>query len=280
MSTTGTDACCPRSIRSSTRAPPRSISYGSSAARSRTSSSSPEPSEHPGDRRLLGGVVAGPDRAGDDQPLHRAGHRDVVEAESLGLLGALAFALHVLVRRRADARPGCRVRDLEAEPAVGERQDVRDRRPDAPGVGHDDDLELEALRPVDRQQANGVAALLLRDRVRLLRAERLLTLDEANEALEVGAAQLFVGAREAGELAEVRVAAWRRRGGRERRGRSRAPRGSARRGAPAVRAPRPRGAGRSAAGTRAGAACRPRPGRPAGSARSRGRSVAVTRRPG
>ena len=166
----------------------------------------PEPSENPGDRRLLGGVVAGPIDAGDDQTLHRAGHRDVVEAESLGLLGALALALHVPVRRRADSRAGRRVGDLEAEPAVGEGKDVRDRGPEAPGVGHDDDLELEALRRVDREQADGVPALLLGHGVGLFRAERLLAFDEADEALEIGSAELFVGAREACELAEVRVA--------------------------------------------------------------------------
>ena len=54
------------------------------------------------------------------------------------------------------------------------------------GVGDHDDLELEPLRGVDREQPDRVAALLLRDRVRLLRPERLLPLDEAHEPLEVG----------------------------------------------------------------------------------------------
>ena len=96
--------------------------------------------------------------------------------------------------------------DLEAEPAVGEREDVRDRRPAPSRVGDDDDLELEPLRGVDREQADGVGALLLGHRVGLLRADVLLPLDEADEPLEVGAAQLLVRPREARELAEVRVA--------------------------------------------------------------------------
>ena len=145
--------------------------------------------------------------------------------------------LDVLVRLGADPRARRGVRDLEAEPAVGEREDVRDGRPAPPGVGDDDDLELEPLRGVDREQAHGVGALLLRDRVRLLGADGLLPGDEADEALEVGAAELLVRAGEARELAEVRVAPLCRRGGRARRGRSRARRGSARRGARAARAP-------------------------------------------
>src|SRR5206468_6616184 len=48
--------------------------------------------------------------------------------------------------------------------------------------------------------------LLLRDRLELMRADRLLLADEADEALDVGAAQLLVRAREARELAHVGVA--------------------------------------------------------------------------
>ena len=96
--------------------------------------------------------------------------------------------------------------DLEAEPAVGEGKDVRDRGPETPGVGHDDDLELEALRRVDGEQADGVTTLLLGHGVGLFRTERLLALDEADEPLEIGSAELFVGPREACELAKVRVA--------------------------------------------------------------------------
>ena len=59
---------------------------------------------------------------------------------------------------------------------------------------------------MDRQQPDGVRALLLRDRVALRRADRLLLLDEADEALDVGAAQLLVRAREPRQLAQVRVA--------------------------------------------------------------------------
>ena len=95
----------------------------------------------------------------------------------------------------------------EAEAPVGERDDlVAAARPAgvAPRVGDDDDLELEPLRGVDREQPNGVGALLLRHRLELLRAERLLLADEADEALDVGAAQRLVLAREPPELAQVR----------------------------------------------------------------------------
>src|SRR6185437_1146565 len=63
------------------------------------------------------------------------------------------------------------------------------------------------LRRVDREQADGLGSLLLRDRLELARAERLLVGDEADEALDVWAAQLLVRAREPRELPHVRVAA-------------------------------------------------------------------------
>ena len=50
-------------------------------------------------------------------------------------------------------------------------------------------------------------AFLLRDRLELLDAGGVLLGDEADEALDVGAAQLLVRAREPRELAQVRVAA-------------------------------------------------------------------------
>ena len=127
------------------------------------------------------------------------------------MLRAVAVLLDVVVRLGADPRARRGVRDLEAEAAVGEGEDVRDRRAAPSGVRDDDDLELETLRRVDREQANGVGALLLRDRVRLLRADRLLAGDEPHEALEIGAAELLVRSREARQLAEVRVAPLARR---------------------------------------------------------------------
>ena len=59
---------------------------------------------------------------------------------------------------------------------------------------------------MDREQAHRVGALLLGDRLELARADRLLLGDEADEALDVGPAQLLVRAREPRELAHVRVA--------------------------------------------------------------------------
>ena len=97
----------------------------------------------------------------------------------------------------------------KAEPAVRERDDlVGAARPArvAPGVGDDDDLELEALCAMDREQPNGARALLLGDRFELLRAERLLLADEPHEPREIGAANRLVLASEPAELAQVREA--------------------------------------------------------------------------
>ena len=96
--------------------------------------------------------------------------------------------------------------DLEAEPAVRERQDVRCGRAAPPRVGDDDDLEFEALRGVDRQEPDRVGSLLFGDRVGFLRADGLLAPDKADESLEVAAAQLLVRPGEAGELAEIGIA--------------------------------------------------------------------------
>ncbi len=60
---------------------------------------------------------------------------------------------------------------------------------------------------MDRQQADGVGALLLRNRLELLGTHRLLVAHEAEEALDVPAAQLLVRARQPRELAQVRVPA-------------------------------------------------------------------------
>jgi hypothetical protein len=58
---------------------------------------------------------------------------------------------------------------------------------------------------VDRQQPNRVGALLLGHSLQLLRPDRLLLEDEADEPLDVGSAQLLVRAGQARELAQVRV---------------------------------------------------------------------------
>jgi hypothetical protein len=60
---------------------------------------------------------------------------------------------------------------------------------------------------VDRQQPDHVGVLLLGHCLELLRPGLALLADEADEALDVGAAQLLVRARQARELAQVRVAA-------------------------------------------------------------------------
>ena len=101
-----------------------------------------------------------------------------------------------------------RVGDAEAEAAVRETEDlVRGRRVAvAPGVRDDDDLELEPLGRVDRQKADRVGPLFLGHGVALGGADGFLLLDEADEPLDVRAAQLLVGAGEPRELAEVGVA--------------------------------------------------------------------------
>ena len=142
-----------------------------------------EPAEDPPDRRLAS--VA--DRARDDQPVDRARHRDVVEPEAFLVLGGpLALPLRVAQREVLLAGVGAGLL--------------------APRVGDDDDLELEPLRGVDRQQPHRARALLLGDRLELRGAGSLLVGDEAEEALEVTAAQLLVRAREPHQLAQVRVA--------------------------------------------------------------------------
>ena len=166
--------------------------------------------EHPADRRGAIGSPPRVDRARDDQAVDRARHRDVVEAEPLrAFLVALGVAdlLEAEDRLPVAAR---RVHHAEAEATVRERDDlVRAARPArvAPRVGDHDDLELEALRGVDRQQPNRSAALLLGDGLELPRAERVLVADEADESLDVGAPHRLVVARESPELADVREAA-------------------------------------------------------------------------
>jgi hypothetical protein len=60
---------------------------------------------------------------------------------------------------------------------------------------------------MNRQQTDRVGPLLLRDGFELTRADRLLLGNEPHEALDVGSAQLLVGARQPCELAHVGVAA-------------------------------------------------------------------------
>jgi hypothetical protein len=168
-----------------------------------------EPLEHPAHRSRALAVAARVDRPRDDQPVDRAGHGHVVEAQPLGLVLATPLLAHLLPGERSLARARVRVGHAEPEPAVRERENlVRGRCcPVAARVGDDHDLELEPLRRVDRQQPHRVGALLLGHRLQLLRPDRLLLEHEAHEPLDVRSAQLLVGTRQARELAHVRVAA-------------------------------------------------------------------------
>jgi hypothetical protein len=104
--------------------------------------------------------------------------------------------------------PRGRVDDLEAHAPVRKAEDLVShgvlRVPSR--VGDDHDLELEPLRRVDGQQPDGVATLLLRHGLALARAGRLLVCDEAEEAFDLGAAELFVRTRQPRQLAQVGVA--------------------------------------------------------------------------
>ena len=75
-----------------------------------------------------------------------------------------------------------------------------------PRVGYHDDLELESLRRVDREQPDGIPTLLLRDGLALASAGGLLIGDKAEETLDIRAPQLLVGACEPRQLAQVRIA--------------------------------------------------------------------------
>ena len=127
------------------------------------------------------------DRPGDDQAIDRARHGDVVETEPLLtflISGGLPHVLQVEDPRRSP-RVGCTIRKPNRPSESATISSRAARAPHvAPGVRHDHDLELEALRAVDRQQPHRPAALLLRDGLELLRAERLLITDEADEPRE------------------------------------------------------------------------------------------------
>ncbi len=137
--------------------------------------------EHPADRRLAVGPALGVDRPGHDQPIDRARHGDVVETEPLRAFLPLLGRSHVLESEDRLPVAASRVNHAEAEPAVRERHDLVGAAGPArvaPGVRHDDDLELETLCAVDGEQTHRPRALLLRDRFELPRAERLLLADE------------------------------------------------------------------------------------------------------
>ena len=166
--------------------------------------------EHPTDRSLAIGRPLGIDRSGDDQPVDRASHRHVVEAQALSpLLLALGLAYLLEVEDRSPLAVR-RVHHAEPEASVGERDDLASAARPADvssGVGNDHDLELETLCTVDREQAHGIRSLFLRDRFELPRTERVLLADETDEAGKVGAADRLVLTGEATELPQVRESA-------------------------------------------------------------------------
>jgi hypothetical protein len=169
-----------------------------------------EPIQHPADRRRTVRRPLGIDRAGDDQPVDRAGHRDVVEAEPLLPLLIAGRHTHGVPVEHAATVTTRRVHHSEAEAAVRERDDlVRAARPPdvATRVGDDDHLELEALGRVDREEPDRAAPFLLRDRLELLRPERILVAHKPHEAFDVRPADRLVLARHPAELAEVGEAA-------------------------------------------------------------------------
>ena len=161
--------------------------------------------EHPADR----GVAPIADGTGDEQPVDRARHRDVVEAEALGPPGLTLGVKHLVVAEDAATLARGRVCDLEPEPAVGEGEDlVRRRRAAevAASIGDDDHLELETLGGVDSEKPHGVGSLLLGDGLQLSGPEVLLIAEKADKAFEVAPAHLLVAAGEPHQLAQVRVA--------------------------------------------------------------------------
>ena len=165
--------------------------------------------EDPADRRLRVARRRRVDGSGHDQSVDRPGHRHVVEAARLGLVRRALRSPKLVEARGGVALPGRGVDDLEADPPVRQAQDLvaHGVLGVPPRVGDDHDLELEALRRVNGQEPHRIAALFLRDSLALARAGGLLVGDEAEEAFDVGTAELLVGARKPRELAEVRVAA-------------------------------------------------------------------------
>src|SRR3972149_4106033 len=104
---------------------------------------------------------------------------------------------HVLVVERPAPLPALRIDDLEPEPPVRQAEDlVAPRtRPVAARVGDNNDLELEPLRGVDRQQPDRPCTFLLRNCFQLAHARGILLPDEADEPPDVGAAGLLERAR-------------------------------------------------------------------------------------
>src|SRR4249919_237188 len=101
--------------------------------------------EHPADRRLSIRSSIQVYGTGHDQPVDRASHRDVVEAQSLlALLRALGLPDVLVVEHRLPVSAR-RMNHPESEPSVGERNDLVAPARTAgvtPRVRDDHDLEL------------------------------------------------------------------------------------------------------------------------------------------
>ena len=98
--------------------------------------------------------------------------------------------------------------NAEAEAAVRQAEDLirGGTGLSPPGVGDDDDLELQALCRMDGEQPHRVGALFLGRRLLGRGSGGAEVGDEANEALDVGPAQLLERARHPRQLAHVGVA--------------------------------------------------------------------------
>ena len=130
----------------------------------------PEPREHPADGRVAVLLAVGIDRAGDDQPVDRTRHRDVVEAQPFGRVLPFLRLAHLLVAEDAALLARLRIDHTEPERPVRTHEDLvggLDSAGVAAGVGDDHDLELEPFRRVDRQQTHRVCPFFLGDGLEL-----------------------------------------------------------------------------------------------------------------
>ena len=161
-----------------------------------------------GDRRLGGAAVAA-QGAADDQVVAGARHRDVLQPPALlGRGGVLRLPQLRVPERRAEPAVQ-RMHRLERNPPVGGDQHVgrAGAAGDAPGVGDDDDVELEPLGRMHRHQQHRLAALVGDRRLALPGRQIGLLLAELHEPLEIRPAHALELAGQPDQLADVRLAA-------------------------------------------------------------------------